>query len=270
MNILSLGAGVQSSTVFLMSCDGVLEKLDAAIFADTQWEPAGVYEYLDFLRFKAKLAGIPLYTVTSGNIREESISAKVGIWGESDGTKRLIASLPYYTSGGGQLRRQCTSTYKAKPVQQKIRQLLGLEKGERVKRGTRLNLWFGISQDEIRRVRISRVKWIEHCYPLLFGLPHAFRRSDCFNWIEAQGYPEPAKSACIGCPFHSAAGWRRIKDSPSEWQDVVTFDNAIRSNDRLNEELFLHPSRRPLEHVIFDNQEEMFGTNGCDEGYCGV
>ena len=35
LNVLSLGAGVQSSTLLLMSCRGVLPKLDAAIFADT-------------------------------------------------------------------------------------------------------------------------------------------------------------------------------------------------------------------------------------------
>ena len=41
MRVLSLGAGVQSSTLLLMACHGELE-LDAAIFADTQWEPQWV------------------------------------------------------------------------------------------------------------------------------------------------------------------------------------------------------------------------------------
>ena len=39
LRILSLGAGVQSSVVLLMSIKGILPRLDAAIFADTQWEP---------------------------------------------------------------------------------------------------------------------------------------------------------------------------------------------------------------------------------------
>jgi len=43
MRILSLGAGVQSSTLALMARDGTLPGLDAAIFADTGWEPPQVY-----------------------------------------------------------------------------------------------------------------------------------------------------------------------------------------------------------------------------------
>ncbi|KKN55324.1 hypothetical protein LCGC14_0583140, partial [marine sediment metagenome] len=43
LRILSLGAGVQSTAVLLMSCQGVLPPLDAAVFADTGWEPKAVY-----------------------------------------------------------------------------------------------------------------------------------------------------------------------------------------------------------------------------------
>lgn len=43
MRILSLGAGVQSSTIALMAERGETDPIDAAVFADTQAEPAGVY-----------------------------------------------------------------------------------------------------------------------------------------------------------------------------------------------------------------------------------
>jgi len=46
MNILSLGAGVQSSTVLLLSCRGERPTLEAALFAETQWEPKAVYQWL--------------------------------------------------------------------------------------------------------------------------------------------------------------------------------------------------------------------------------
>ena len=40
LNIISLGAGVQSSTMALMATYGEITPMpDAAIFADTQWEP---------------------------------------------------------------------------------------------------------------------------------------------------------------------------------------------------------------------------------------
>ena len=48
--VISLGAGVQSSTMALMAANGELPKPDCAIFADTGYEPKAVYTYLDFLK----------------------------------------------------------------------------------------------------------------------------------------------------------------------------------------------------------------------------
>ena len=42
LRVISLGAGVQSSAMFLMACHGEIAGVDAAIFADTQQEPASV------------------------------------------------------------------------------------------------------------------------------------------------------------------------------------------------------------------------------------
>jgi hypothetical protein len=50
IHILSLGAGVQSSTLALMAAAGEVTPMPtAAIFADTQDEPASVYRWLDWL-----------------------------------------------------------------------------------------------------------------------------------------------------------------------------------------------------------------------------
>ena len=50
INVLSLGAGVQSSTMALMAAKGEITPMpDCAIFADTQAEPQSVYDYLDWL-----------------------------------------------------------------------------------------------------------------------------------------------------------------------------------------------------------------------------
>ena len=43
LRLLSLGAGVQSTTLLLLAAEGRLPTPDAAIFADTGWEPAAVY-----------------------------------------------------------------------------------------------------------------------------------------------------------------------------------------------------------------------------------
>ena len=49
LRILSLGAGVQSSTMALMAAHGELPRPNCAIFADTGDEPAAVYRWLDYL-----------------------------------------------------------------------------------------------------------------------------------------------------------------------------------------------------------------------------
>ena len=47
--IISLGAGVQSSTMALKAACGEFPRPDCAIFADTGYEPKSVYNYLDYL-----------------------------------------------------------------------------------------------------------------------------------------------------------------------------------------------------------------------------
>ena len=48
-HILNLGAGVQSTTLYLMACRGEF-RCDVAIFADTGDEPKAVYEHLEWLK----------------------------------------------------------------------------------------------------------------------------------------------------------------------------------------------------------------------------
>ena len=73
MRILSLGAGVHSSTMALMAEEGAFGvKPDAAIFADTGWEPPQVYEHLEWLKTKLSY---PVYTIQHGNIREDIMNA---------------------------------------------------------------------------------------------------------------------------------------------------------------------------------------------------
>ena len=77
IKILSLGAGVQSSTLLLMSCYGEIEKIDAAIFADTGWETQATYDWLEFLKAESEKYGIPIYTVQQGKIKEDALISQV-------------------------------------------------------------------------------------------------------------------------------------------------------------------------------------------------
>ena len=57
LRVLSLGAGVQSSTVLFKMLDQQIKPADIAIFADTGNEPKEVYEWLKYLKtlIKGKL-----------------------------------------------------------------------------------------------------------------------------------------------------------------------------------------------------------------------
>jgi hypothetical protein len=67
LHILNLGAGIQSTTLYLMSLKGeeseFVPRFDYAVFADTQEEPASVYRHLDWLR---SLGGIPILADIAG------------------------------------------------------------------------------------------------------------------------------------------------------------------------------------------------------------
>lgn len=261
VSVLSLGAGVQSSCVFLMSCVGFLPKLDFAVFADTGWEPEAVYQHLDFLKGCGEKYGIPVHVVSGGDLRSDALDPD-----------HKFASMPLYVQSpdgkAGMLRRQCTSEYKIHPVRSEVFRVAAKGSRKNVK-NMLVDQWFGISTDEMGRMRDSDVLWIRHRYPLV---DHGFSRDDCLRWMEENGFPRPERSACIGCPFHSDAEWLRIKANPEEWADAVDFDYRIRnghpSDSGEHGEMFLHSSRKPLDEVVFSEQQDLFGSD-CG-GYCGV
>ena len=74
LQALSLGAGVQSSALLLMSAHGLLPKVDYAAFADPGWERPETYAALDRLeREVATPAGIPIVRLSAGNIRTDTL-----------------------------------------------------------------------------------------------------------------------------------------------------------------------------------------------------
>lgn len=250
MRLLSLGAGVQSTTLALMVVEGTLDHLDGAIFADTGWEPRRVYEHLAKLGEVLSAAGVPLYQVSVGNLRSDALDPA-----------HRYASIPYFVrnpdGSEGMGRRQCTSEYKLGPIRRKVRELLGAAAPDfrRVPRGRAAEQWIGFSTDEVHRVSDKRdVGYLTKRYPLLeLGMS----RDDCDRWLRSRGWTSVAKSACIGCPFHGNRQWRDLRDNhPEEWADAVAFDEAIRKGGArglpLNGEAFLHRSRVPLRLAPID------------------
>ena len=250
--VLSLGAGVQSTTLLLLVARGALPPIDAAIFSDTGWEPAVVYAHLDKIDAQiAQPAGIPILRVSSGNIRDDAL----------DPTHRF-ASMPMYVlnkdGSPGMTRRQCTSEYKIKPIKVAVRSLLGYPHPTPVPKGVFAEQWVGISTDEAHRMHESDVNYSVNRYPLIeLGMS----RADCIRYLTELGWGETPKSACVGCPFHGNAAWRNLRDNaPADFADAVAFDDAIRNGSAkanfegksLRGEMYLHRSRVPLSEAPID------------------
>jgi hypothetical protein len=263
LRVLSLGAGVQSSTLSLMIEKGLIPKVDCGIFADTMGEPKLVYSHLEWLE---KQLSFPIHRVKKGDLKQDMINAVDG--------KYNFLTIPLYTINSktgkkGLLRRQCTNDYKIQPIVQQIRRLLKLKKRQKVKKDMVVEMLMGISYDEIYRIKTNRLPYITNIYPLV---EMKMRRLDCLNWMKDNGYPKPPRSACTFCPYHSNKEWREIKKDKAEWDEVIALDKVIRFGTRKKEDqVFLHKSCTPIDQVDLsdpkDNQLNLFNAE-C-EGYCG-
>ena len=276
-HILNLGAGVQSTALYLMFVNGEFdEKLDYAIFADTQEEPESVYRHLDWLR---SLGGPPILTATAGKLGDDLINGK-----NSSGGR--FASIPAFTSAtpgqaGGMLRRQCTSEYKIDVCEKIIRrQVVGLEPRQRMPKGVKVVQYFGLSFDEPRRVSKVKNRFVGH--PLAEGRFPLYdlemTRGDCVAYLREQAIPhEVPRSACVFCPYKSNFEWRLLKENdPAGWARAVEVDEALRkpgtvANRNLEQSMYLHRSCLPLIEVDLGQKDMSGGVVGGEcEGMCGL
>ena len=271
-NVLNLGAGVQSSTLALMAARGEVGPMpDFAIFADTQAEPDSVYKWLDWLE---KQLPYPVYRVTNGNLTDESLKMRTSKKGASY-LRRLIPLFGIMPNGekAFAIGRKCTADYKIKPILKGIKEKCGIKWGQKEVTVTQ---WIGISYDEMQRMKLSGSPWTQHRWPLV---EKKMRRSHCIEWMKANGYPEPPRSACYYCPFHSDTEWRRLRnEDPEFFLKAIEFDNNIRAafkkSQDLKMEVYLHDSCKPLDQVDFDSDEDKgqqtFDFQSECEGMCGL
>lgn len=252
-DILSLGAGRQSTALLGLAAEGRIPKPKYAIFADTGWEPTAVYRHLDRIeREIATPAGIPILRVTAGNIRDDALNPG-----------HRFVSMPTFTINAdgswGMGRRQCTNEYKLTVIKKKVRQLLGYPHPRPIPRGMYVEQAVGFSRDEIGRVSDTGLKYLRSVFPLLDldgaadGRP-GWTADDCIRYLRGLGFRHVPKSSCIGCPFQSNRQWRQMRDErPDEWADAVDFDRRLRAaprSGRVRE--FLHVSRLPLDEAPVD------------------
>lgn len=290
IDILSLGAGIQSSTVGLKANKEEIRRPHCGIFADTQAKPEAVYRYLAWLcgvevKFRmSKYLGMeepyvepgiyqsgelsfPVHIVTSGHMENDFLEAL-------DDPNSRCGQPPFYVWNDKKqmeatLWRKCTKEYKLDAIRRETRRISG---------GGPVIQWIGISLDEAHRMKDSGVGYITNWYPLV---EERKTRHDCILWLKANGYPEPPKSACRQCPYINNNRLRDMRENkPKDWKHLVAFDSEMRKRQRavnngakITGTVFVHRSCKPIDEVDLsteeDNGQGNLFNNEC-EGLCGV
>ena len=269
----SNGMGQQSVGLYLMAQHGMTPKLDYSIFSDPGKEKKETYEIYEWLK------GLSNENSWTKIVLNDDKNLYKDILNQENSTGHRFASIPAFTKSGGMIRRQCTSEYKIEPVNRSIRKIQGLNPGQVFKP---VNVWFGISLDEMDRMNAPRRKNVIHVYPfcgyyhdgkklhkLDWGLE--MTRSDISAWLGTNGYPIPPKSSCVFCPFQNNRNWRDLKNNhPEDWAAAVKADEAIRNMSQrgMNDKIYIHRSCTPLKDANL--QEEQTELNFDCFGYCGV
>ena len=267
---LSLGAGVQSSTLALMYATGELTPMpEAAIFADTQAEPQSVYDWLDWLETQLPYE---VHRVSKGNLADQNLEIKTH---QTNGKTYRKSNIPLFGKNAdgsvGILMRGCTVDYKIAPIRKHLKQHLKPQQ----KKGVQCVQIIGISTDEYKRVKPIRDSWAVGRWPLI---EKRMSRVSCLDWMQNRGYPTPPRSSCVFCPYHSNKEWRRLqKHEPDAFLDAVKFDRALRESHKLDQLQtsvpYVHRSCKPLDSIDFrsdvERGQQTFWDDEC-EGMCGV
>jgi hypothetical protein len=254
-HILNLGAGVQSTALFLMAREpGAVIHFDLAIFADTGEEPAAVYRHLEYLR---SLGQPEIRVRSAGKLGDDLIQGR-------NSTGRRFVSIPAFTKSPegkvGMVRRQCTAEYKIEVVNRTIRrELLGLKPRQQVPKDVMIHQYFGISTDEAARAERAkrRFEGVKHTVP---------------HWPLIE-------SSCVFCPYRTNQSWWQLKETdPEGWARAVEIDNALRDeksvcNRGFRQQLFVHRTCVPLEGIdlrsLQPNALDPIATGEC-QGMCGL
>ena len=174
-NILSFGAGVNSTAILILSAQGKYP-LDAVIFADTQCERPETYQHIEQnCKPLCEQLGIPFHIVSRGNLYDWYV---------------------YYKMIPVRMIRACTEKFKVTP----IKKFLKKEYGEN------FTVVMGIDAGESHRA--ERYKDKTDYAPMNFPLIDAgIDRDGCKKIIQDYGWEIPIKSGCFFCPFTRKIQW---------------------------------------------------------------
>ena len=253
----SYGGGTQSVAIAVLLAQGRLPTPKVVVMADTGREATETWEY-----HAAHVAPLLASAGVTVEVAGHDL-ATVDLY-PAAGERPL---LPAFTKEG-KLPTYCSVEWKRRVVRRLLR-----SKGYGP--GRPVDLWLGISLDEVERLKASDVDWVRHRWPLCFDV--RMTRAECRALVLDAGLPEPPKSSCWMCPFRQNAQWRRLRDHyPQDWAKAVALDTAIRARDP-DGALYVHHSRVALAEADLGEEQTVAelplfaaGVNGagCQTGYC--
>ena len=233
LKILSLGAGVNSTALLLLS------KPDKVVFADTGSEKPGTYVYIE--KYIKPYCGDRFVTV-----RREGKS-KYAVWPLHEYYEKK-ARVPFRQN------RETTVMWKLRPLYKWVKA-----------NANPCEMLIGIDAGEIHRMRDSGVPWITNQYPLIDA---GMRRANCEEVIRKHGWPIPEKSGCWCCPFNSLAAWQDLKlRYPELYKRAMVLEESMRT--KWNCSASFHPSGPliQLDKRFADQSLDSFESEECS-GTC--
>ena len=251
IKVISLGWGVQSFTLAAMVALGELESVEFASHSDTTHEASWTYEFAKKYTPWLISHGVKVVTVNPQKTKNKAFNDYGGVF---------IPAYTFSAKGNAQLNRQCTGDWKIAPMRRHF---------QKIRNGKPIEMWLGITTDEIQRVRASDVKYIQNRWPLI---EKNMSRNDCLVWLKDHDLEIPKRSSCTFCPYHNTEDWKAVMGSPDDRKEAIDIDRSIRKA-RPPFDLFVHPARMPLDEIDFRTAEEKgqlsLWDNECS-GICGV
>jgi hypothetical protein len=216
------------------------------VIADTGREQSSTWTYLREY--------VQPFLIASGVVIERASHTLSTVDLYSKHGKLLI---PAFQKPNGKLPTFCSTEWKKRVVQRFLRQ-----RGYGPARP--IETWIGFSLEEAyRRMKPSGVAWQSYTWPLVDLMPRT--RDECRRLVIDAGLPEPPRSSCWMCPYHTDAEWQLIKQG-ADWKHAIAFDAGLRERD----EVYVHRSRTPLVDVQFGDNDDTEDQETCESGHCFV
>ena len=262
-HVFSCGGGVQSTACLVLAAQGLIP-YRTFVFANVgdKAEDPRTLRYVDeVLKPYADANGIDWVDLQ----RQRRDGTPVDLWEDLQRPVRAI-NIPVRMANGAPGRRNCTAEFKIKPIARWIK-----------RHAPNCTLGKGISTDEPHRATPSREDdGYTSAYPLIqLGIS----RQDCLRIVSAAGLPQPPKSSCWFCPYHTTDQWTAMRNERPE-----LFDAACQLEKHLNgkrrtmgrDDVFISGigARKglPIGEAIPDQlglfPEWIDEQDGCESGYC--